>query len=316
MNACMTSPQLEAGAQEIIDMGFCERLKLTLREVWRGFKIRPLYRLVLFYLVFCGLVPSFSSYFYYYLTNDLSFSAMQYAMLSVVGSLALLVVIYLYNLWFQESESRTMLAVCCLISAYGSLNVVFLIRGHTYGMEPTAFVFLTTTLTDTLGSAIRLLSGNVLFAKLIPANIEASMFSILTGIVNFCNHFVAQELGNLLNLFVGVTEDNLEKLWVLELIATGAALIPIVFIKLVPTRREVFHVLQVNQFEEKFPKGSNDSLDALREALLKLDAETARRMGIFEKYSEELGSDFVPPSIAEDSPSSSSEKETPDVGQR
>ena len=52
-----------------------------------------------------------------------------------------------------------MLLICCFISAYGSLHSVLLIRGFTYGMDPTAFVFLSTTLTDTLGSAIRLLSG-------------------------------------------------------------------------------------------------------------------------------------------------------------
>ena len=260
INAFMTSPKLEEGAKHIIKLSLWERTKLNFREIWSGFKIRPLFRLALFNLIFCGIVPKYISYFYYYLTEELLFSQMQYSMLAVVAYVALLFVLYLYNLWFKESESRTMLIISCFLSAYGSLNAALLIRGFTYGMDPTTFVFFSTTLTDTLLSAIHLMSGNVLFAKLIPANIEASMFSILTGIANFCNFFVAAHLGNFFNLFVGVTEENLEYLWVLELIAAGAALVPLFFVWLVPLRQEVFKVLQVNKFFEKYQRSPGGKL--------------------------------------------------------
>ena len=48
ITAFMTSPKLEEGSQDIINMSFWERTKLNFREVWSGFKIRPLFRLVLF----------------------------------------------------------------------------------------------------------------------------------------------------------------------------------------------------------------------------------------------------------------------------
>ena len=57
INAFMTSPKLEEGAEEIINMGCCERTKLTFKEIWTGFKIKPLFRLVIFNLIFCGFVP-------------------------------------------------------------------------------------------------------------------------------------------------------------------------------------------------------------------------------------------------------------------
>ena len=105
------------------------------------------------------------------------------------------------------------------------------------------------------------MSGNILFAKLIPANIEASMFAILTGIINFCNFFVAKHLGNFFNIFVGVTDDNLDKLWILEAIMVGCALIPIAFLWLVPTRKDVFKVQQINMFLEKFSKDEKADAD-------------------------------------------------------
>ena len=53
----------------------------------------------------------------------------------------------------------------------------------------------------------------VLFAKLIPANIESSMFAMLTGLINFSNLFASKMLGNYINTYFGVTEENLEDLW-------------------------------------------------------------------------------------------------------
>jgi hypothetical protein len=45
----------------------------------------------------------------------------------------------------------------------------------------------------------------VLFAKLIPDNIESSMFALLTGLLNLSGLFLSPQLGNLINKFVGVT---------------------------------------------------------------------------------------------------------------
>ena len=88
---------------------------------------------------------------------------------------------------------------------------------------------------------------------MIPAQIESSMFAILTGITNFCNFFIANQFGNLINIWVGVTDDNLEKLWVLEAIMAAFAIVPIAFVCLIPTRKEVFKYQQVNDFLEKYP---------------------------------------------------------------
>ena len=49
----------------------------------------------------------------------------------------------------------------------------------------------------------------VLFAKMIPSNIESSMFAMLTGLMNLSNGFSAKMVGNLINSFVGVDESNL-----------------------------------------------------------------------------------------------------------
>ena len=94
---------------------------------------------------------------------------------------------------------------------------------------------------------------NVLLAKLIPPNIEASMFAILTGLQNFCSLFLARQLGNFFNIFVGVTDDDLSDLWILYAITLGLSFMPILFLWLVPKRKEVFLVQQVHDFLETYP---------------------------------------------------------------
>ena len=44
----------------------------------------------------------------------------------------------------------------------------------------------------------------VLFAKMIPSNIESSMFAMLTGLMNLSNGFTSKMVGNGINYFVGV----------------------------------------------------------------------------------------------------------------
>ena len=71
-------------------------------------------------------------------------------------------------------------------------------------MPAKTYAFMSDSVTHSLEQAFRLLSGNVLVAKLIPPHIEASMYAIFTGVINLSMKFIAPQLGNLFNVFVGV----------------------------------------------------------------------------------------------------------------
>ena len=145
---------LEEGAKEIINMGFWQRTKTNAKEIWYGLKIRPLYRCIIFFFIFSGVIPSYSDYFYYYLTDVLEFSDFQYSILNVVSTFTLIIAVYFYNLWFKDIESAWMLIACCVINIIGSINSMLLVLGFTFGMSPDAFVFLSNTVTDTLNNCI------------------------------------------------------------------------------------------------------------------------------------------------------------------
>ena len=83
----------------------------------------------------------------------------------------------------------------------------------------------------------------VLFAKLIPENVESSMFAMLTGLLNFSNLFASKELGIFVNNFVGIyyteTDNNLTAVWKLYLIQAFCCCTPLFFVWLLPTKQQV-----------------------------------------------------------------------------
>lgn len=120
-------------------------------------------------------------------------------MLGVLGFLTLFVSTFLYNGCLMNLEVRNMMITACLINMIGSFTTILYTREMTFGLSPLMFVCLTSTVTDTLYQAYTTLPAMVLFAKLIPENVESSMFAMLTGVLNFSNLFAAKELGILIN---------------------------------------------------------------------------------------------------------------------
>mmetsp|Transcript_11560 Transcript_11560/g.15631 ORF Transcript_11560/g.15631 Transcript_11560/m.15631 type:complete len:133 (+) Transcript_11560:1358-1756(+) len=90
----------------------------------------------------------------------------------------------------------------------------------------------------------------VLFAKMIPSNIESSMFAMLTGLMNLSNGFTSKMLGNFINMFVGVHENNLEDLWILYSVQAACSLLPLAFIWLVPSKDKVENIQKAIEFIE------------------------------------------------------------------
>ena len=66
LSGCMMNRNLEQGSEKVINMSLCERTKVNLVDIKNGFKIRELYRSVIFFLLLGAVIPSFSDFFYYY----------------------------------------------------------------------------------------------------------------------------------------------------------------------------------------------------------------------------------------------------------
>lgn len=98
-----------------------------------------------------------------------------------------------------------MLACAMIIGSIGcAINLAFVLRLNlALGISDIVFIVFTSIVTDTLGLAFSMLPMLVLFAKITPKNIEATVFAMLTGVFNLSNSVLSPMMGVLVNkLFV------------------------------------------------------------------------------------------------------------------
>lgn len=162
-----------------------------------------------------------------------------------------MIALQFYNAYLKDRETVIMMVIACFTNLFGSIGCILFVKQYYFGMPPLMFMLVTSTVTDLLNDAFQRLPGMVLFAKMIPSNIESSMFAMLTGLMNLSNGFSAKMLGNFINIFVGVEDTNLNDLWMLYLIQAACSLLPLAFIWLVPKKAEVEAVQKAIDYIER-----------------------------------------------------------------
>ena len=76
-------------------------------------------------------------------------------------------------------------------------------------------------------------------ARICPNHIEATTFALLASTSNF-RHYTRSTIGSYINEnYVGVTEKDLSNYYILVTISTVCSLLPLLLIKLIPTRAQI-----------------------------------------------------------------------------
>jgi len=239
------NPAVETGGnlEELRTKSLKDNVKRNISEIKEAMKQPVIYKTIGFFLVGGLLVPSFGDINYYFVLSVVQFSKFTFSLLNIVAYFSLFLGILLYNRYFKHYEVRTLLKYSFFIAFGGQLmNLVFVLRLNQkwFGVGDVAFTMVTTAVTDTLLLAFTQLPTLVLFVKITPAHIEATVFAVLTGVFNFVNTVLSPNVGVLLNKwFVGVSSDHLEKYYILALISLSLTLTPLLFIRWIPSKSEV-----------------------------------------------------------------------------
>jgi len=173
--------------------------------------------------------------------------------------------------------------IACLVNSLGACMTMLFCLEITFGIPNFLFVLLTSTVTDTLYQCFVQLPLMVLYAKLIPEKIEASLFAFLMGISNLSNLFIARNIANLINLWIGATSDpaNLETtVWKLYAIQGGMALIPLFFIWLIPKRKQVEKIQACIEYMALYEGKTEKECPMMFDDYACLDQDTAKRLKI------------------------------------
>ena len=178
--------------------------------------------------------PSADSAFFYFTTNELGFEPEFLGRVRLVTSIASLIGVWLFQRFLKNIPFRSLMGWTTVISTVLGMTALILVThtNRTLGIDDHWFS-LGDSLILTMMGQIAWMPILVLAARLCPEGVEATLFALLMSINNLAG-LLSHELGALLTHWLGITETNFDKLWLLVLITNSSSFLPLPFLGWLP----------------------------------------------------------------------------------
>ena len=202
----------------------------------------PEYRNIIIYLLLQAfLMPSFGAYGYYFMLDVVKVSKFTFSALRVYEFVGLFIGVQFYRLFFTKYEVRTLLLIFTgIMIILAPINYIFARRLNVkWGIPDMAIILFTDGISEVIFMAMILLPMAAMFTKICPRNIEATSYALLASVANI-RGAISAAIGTLINdAFLHVTKKDLSGYWKMCLIGSFCSLIPVIFIFLVPTQKQI-----------------------------------------------------------------------------
>lgn len=209
-------------------------LKSQIRQVWQAITRKSILLPTLFVFIWQA-TPNADSAFFYFTTNELGFEPEFLGRVRLVTSVGGIIGIWIYQKYLKTVPFRKILGWTVLLSSVLGMTTLILVThaNRSIGIDDHWFS-IGDNLILTLMGQIAFMPVLVLSARLCPPGIEATLFALLMSIWNLSG-LLSHELGALLTHWLGVSEHNFDRLWLLVLITNLSSLIPLFFINWLPS---------------------------------------------------------------------------------
>ena len=187
------------------------------------------------------LVPSFGSFGYYFMLDVVKISKFTYSMLTVLGFFCLFIGTMIYKRWFKDREYKGLIMMDALISILlAPLSFIFVLRLNLeWGIPDMYLIIFTDVVSEIISQCFVFLPMSVVYAKICPKRIEATSFALLASVSNL-RGTIRSWIGAYINKqWVGVSHTDLSKYWVLVTIGFACSFLPLFFLWLIPSRKEI-----------------------------------------------------------------------------
>ena len=200
------------------------KIALTQKQIW----------LPVSFVFLWQATPSSDSAFFFFSTNDLGFQPEFLGRVRLVTSIASLVGVWVFQRFLKTVPLRRIFFWSTLISVGLGLTTLILVThaNRSLGIDDQWFSLGDSLILTVMGQ-IAFMPVLVLAAQLCPAGIEATMFAILMSVCNLAG-LLSHESGALLTYWLGVTETNFDRLWLLVTITNFATLLPLPLLHWLP----------------------------------------------------------------------------------
>jgi folate/biopterin transporter len=220
-------------AEEQTDKKSSFLLKEQASQIWQTLKRKTILMPTLFIFLWQA-TPSADSAFFFFSTNELGFEPEFLGRVRLITSVASLLGIWAYQKFLKSIPFRVILGWSTIISSLLGMTTLLLVTHTNRALGINDYWFsLGDSLILTVMGQIAFIPVLVLSARLCPSGIEATFFAILMSIFNLSG-LVSGEGGALLTHWLGITESNFDRLWLLVLISNLSSLVPLIFIKWLP----------------------------------------------------------------------------------
>lgn len=243
--------EMEQDNEKYMALNFKQRSAYMYRSMKQALKLDALQNLMIFFLVFLLIMPNFKDYLDYFY----NFNVVWDASLEIVVSTGVLISTIVYAVFLEEVEIRKIAAVAIVFYLFNTcLNILLVNR--IIRMNTWPFVSMQAILFEAPTQALFFLPAYVTVAKLIPDNIEASMYSILKSIqacsVLVYGRLLGSAIGSVISKSPTDTANStfLTVLLCFSLVAGGTLAC---FLRLLPTQVEILSA-QTSIFYEHFMK--------------------------------------------------------------
>lgn len=180
--------------------------------------------------------PTADSAFFFFTTNELGFSPEFLGRVRLVTSVASLMGVWMFQRFFRTVPFRQIFTWTTVISTVLGMTMLLLVT-HTnraLGIDDHWFSLGDSLILTVMGQ-IAYMPVLVLAARLCPPGIEATLFALLMSITNLAG-LLSYELGAGLTHWLGVTDTNFERLWLLVIITNLTTLLPLPFVGWLPNQ--------------------------------------------------------------------------------
>jgi folate/biopterin transporter len=178
--------------------------------------------------------PTAESAFFFFTTNELGFEPEFLGRVRLVTSVASLLGIWMFQRFFKTVPFRVIFGWTMVISAGLGMTMLLLVThaNRAIGIDDRWFSLGDSLILTVMGQ-IAYMPVLVLAARLCPPGVEATLFALLMSVTNLAS-LLSYEFGAVMMHWLGVTETNFERLWLLVIITNLSTLLPFPFLGWLP----------------------------------------------------------------------------------
>lgn len=199
------------------NIGAWENIKISLAHMSKGIVFGTL----IFMLISRAVIPSYSDIMYYFMINVLDFSKKTIALLALASFSTAILGSFAYNIFLKKCEFRVTMVIAHITIGFAIMITYLLvsrISKEVLGINDILFSLFTDAALEILFVAFVFMPMLVVQTKIVPKNVEATVYSVFASLRNLASDFVSPIIGGLIADNYHVSKDNFDHIGTIVII--------------------------------------------------------------------------------------------------